>query len=68
MFNRIYLQVIDSFFTFSFLNLLNLTKMKKNILSAIVIFFVTFASLLAFSELSNTQDSDFHATELYAED
>ncbi len=42
--------------------------MKKNILGAIVIFFVTFASLLVISELSNSNDSDFNATQFYAEE
>ncbi|MFC5194509.1 MULTISPECIES: hypothetical protein [Bizionia] len=42
--------------------------MRKNILGAIVIFFVTFASLLALSELSNNNDSDIDSTQFYAED
>ncbi|WP_255573022.1 hypothetical protein [Hanstruepera marina] len=43
--------------------------MKKNLLGAIVIFFVTFAFLLVIKEVSNTENaSDFESTEFYAED
>ncbi|WP_339632067.1 hypothetical protein [Bizionia echini] len=42
--------------------------MKKNILGAIVIFFVAFASLLAISELTNTSDDNIDSTQFYAED
>tara|TARA_R110002012_G_scaffold291564_1_gene486133 strand:- start:159770 stop:159958 length:189 start_codon:yes stop_codon:yes gene_type:complete len=60
--------IVDVFFIFSFQNKLNPTKMKNNILGAIVIFFVTFASLLALSELSNVNDAEIDSTQFYAED
>ena len=41
--------------------------MKKSILGAIVIFFVTFACLLAISEISSDNPSEFEA-QYYAED
>jgi hypothetical protein len=39
--------------------------MKKNLLGAIVIFFLTFACLLAMSEASNKNDSKFETQQLY---
>jgi len=39
--------------------------MKKNILGAIVIFFVTFACLLAISEASNKKASDTNIEAFY---
>jgi len=39
--------------------------MKKNLLGAIVIFFVTFAFLLAISEVSNKDASKVETQQLY---
>lgn len=42
--------------------------MKKNLLGAIVIFFVTFAVLLVVKEVSNSEHtSEYEAAEFYAE-
>ncbi|SFN51914.1 hypothetical protein SAMN04487989_101966 [Bizionia echini] len=60
--------IIDKLFTFSYSQITELKKMKKNILGAIVIFFVAFASLLAISELTNTSDDNIDSTQFYAED
>ena len=60
--------IIDKLFTFSYSQITELKKMKKNILGAIVIFFVVFASLLAISELTNTSDDNIDSTQFYAED
>ena len=41
--------------------------MKKNLLGAIVIFFVTFACLLVIREVSNTnKTSDYEPSQFYA--
>ncbi|WP_262712254.1 hypothetical protein [Bizionia myxarmorum] len=42
--------------------------MKNNILGAIVIFFVTFASLLAISELSTSSETVIDSHAFYAKD
>ena len=60
--------IIDKLFTFSYSQITELKKMKKNILGAIVILFVAFASLLAISELTNTSDDNIDSTQFYAED
>mgnify|MGYP000418663075 CR=1 FL=1 len=43
--------------------------MKKNLLGAIVIFFVTFACFLVIKEVSTTNDgSEYEPSEFYVED
>ena len=42
--------------------------MKKNILSAIVIFFVTFACLLALNEITTNSATDYDDQQYYAEE
>ncbi|WP_275077404.1 hypothetical protein [Lacinutrix himadriensis] len=42
--------------------------MKKNLLGAIVIFFVTFACLLVINEVSSNQDSEVENDQYYVTD